>query len=51
MLLSNGDPAYEAQAVEAMRGAVTAGRVSTAAVRASAERVVALRKRYPVIGG
>jgi beta-N-acetylhexosaminidase len=51
MLLSNGDPAYEAQAVEAMRGAVDAGRVSTAAVRASAERVVALRKRYPVIGG
>jgi beta-N-acetylhexosaminidase len=51
MLLSNGDPAYEAQAVEAMRGAVAAGRVSTAAVRASAERVVALRKRYPVIGG
>jgi beta-N-acetylhexosaminidase len=51
MLLSNGDPAYEAQAVEAMRGAVDAGRVSTAAVRASADRVVALRKRYPVIGG
>jgi beta-N-acetylhexosaminidase len=51
MLLSNGDPAYEAQAVEAMRGAVAAGRVSTAAVRASADRVVALRKRYPVIGG
>jgi beta-N-acetylhexosaminidase len=51
MLLSNGDPAYEAQAVEAMRDAVVAGRVSTAAIRASAERVVALRKRYPVIGG
>jgi beta-N-acetylhexosaminidase len=50
MLLSNGDPGYEAQAVEAMRAAVAAGRVSPAAVRASAERVIALRKRYAVIG-
>jgi beta-N-acetylhexosaminidase len=50
MLLSNGDPGYEAQAVEAMRAAVDAGRVSPAAVRASAERVIALRKRYAVIG-
>ncbi|HEY2705650.1 MAG TPA: glycoside hydrolase family 3 N-terminal domain-containing protein [Candidatus Dormibacteraeota bacterium] len=51
MLLSNGDPAFEAQAVDAMRAAIVAGRVSPAAVRASAERVVTLRKRYPVIGG
>jgi beta-N-acetylhexosaminidase len=46
MLLSNGDPAYEAQAVEAMRAAVTDGRVSIGAVRASAGRVLALRRRW-----
>jgi beta-N-acetylhexosaminidase len=51
MLLSNGDPAYEAQAVDAMRAAVAAGRVSPAAVRASAERVIALRTRYAIAGG
>ena len=51
MLLSNGDPTYEAQAVEAMRAAVTDGRVSLDAVRASAARVIALRQRYPVAGG
>jgi beta-N-acetylhexosaminidase len=51
MLLSNGDPAYEAQAVDAMRAAVAAGRVSPAAVRASAERVIALRTRYAITGG
>jgi beta-N-acetylhexosaminidase len=51
MLLSNGDPAYEAQAIDAMRAAVTAGRVSPAAVRASAERVIALRTRYAITGG
>jgi beta-N-acetylhexosaminidase len=47
MLLSNGDPTYEAQAVEAMRAAVEGGRVSLEAVRASAARVIALRRRYP----
>jgi beta-N-acetylhexosaminidase len=51
MLLSNGDPNYEARAVEAMRAAVEGGRVSLAAVRASAARVIALRGRYPVSGG
>lgn len=49
MLLSNGDPSYEARAVEAMRAAIEDGHVSLAAVRASAERVLALRRRYPVI--
>jgi beta-N-acetylhexosaminidase len=51
MLLSNGDPAYEARAVEAMRAAVEDGRVSLDAVRASAARVIALRRRYPVLEG
>jgi beta-N-acetylhexosaminidase len=51
MLLGNGDPAYEARAVDAMRAAVAGGRVSIDAVRASAARVLALRRRYPVIGG
>lgn len=47
MLLSNNDPAFEARAVDAMRDAVTSGRVSLAQVRASAARVIALRNRYP----
>jgi len=51
MLLSNGDPDYEARAVEAMRAAVEGGKVSLAEVRASAQRVIALRRRYAVIGG
>jgi beta-glucosidase-like glycosyl hydrolase len=51
MLLSNGDPDYEARAVDAMRAAVVGGQVSLAAVRASAARVLALRRRYAVTGG
>jgi beta-N-acetylhexosaminidase len=51
MLLSNSDPGYEAQAVDAMRAAVMDGRVSAAQVRASAARVIELQRRYPVIGG
>jgi beta-N-acetylhexosaminidase len=51
MLLSNGDPSYEERAIDAMRAAVTDGRVSADALRASAQRVIALRQRYPAIGG
>ena len=51
MLLSNGDPDYEARAIDAMRAAVTGGRVPIAQVRASAARVIALMRRHPVSGG
>jgi beta-N-acetylhexosaminidase len=51
ILLSNGDPSYEARAIDAMRAAVDEGRVPLRALRASAERVVALRRRFAVIGG
>jgi beta-N-acetylhexosaminidase len=51
ILLANGDPALEERAIDTMRAAVTDGRVSADALRASAQRVIALRQRYPAIGG
>ena len=46
VLLSNGDPGYEADAMAAVRAAVLSGRLSRAAVHASAIRVNALRDRF-----
>jgi beta-N-acetylhexosaminidase len=46
VLLGNGDPGYELQAVAAVRAAVLSGRLSRAALHASALRVNALREEY-----
>ena len=46
VLLSNGDPGYEADAIAAVRAAVLAGRLDRAAVHSSALRVNALRDRF-----
>lgn len=46
ILLSNGDPAYEAEAIAAVKAAVQAGRINRAQLHASAERVNALRDRW-----
>jgi len=46
LLLSNGDPGYEAAAIAAVKGAVRSGRLSWAQVHASAMRVNALRDRW-----
>ncbi|HUZ85993.1 MAG TPA: glycoside hydrolase family 3 N-terminal domain-containing protein [Candidatus Baltobacterales bacterium] len=46
VLLSNGDPGYEAEAMAAVRAAVLSGRLDRAAVHASALRVNALRDRF-----
>ncbi len=46
LLLSNGDPGYEADAMAAVRAAVVSGRLDRAALHASAMRVNALRDRY-----
>jgi beta-glucosidase-like glycosyl hydrolase len=46
ILLSNGDPQYEAEAVAAVRAAVVSGRISRAQIHASAVRVNALRDRW-----
>ncbi len=46
ILLSNGDPAYEAAAIAAVKAAVESGKISRAQVHASALRVDALRDRW-----
>jgi beta-N-acetylhexosaminidase len=46
LLLGNGDPAYEASAVAAVRAAVLSGRLDRARVHESALRVNALRDRW-----
>ena len=46
ILLGNGDPTYEAQAIAAVKAAVLSGQISRAQVHASAERANALRDRY-----
>jgi beta-N-acetylhexosaminidase len=46
VLLSNGDPSYEASAIAAVRAAVLSGRLSWAQLHASAMRVDALRDRW-----
>lgn len=46
LLLSNGDPAYEASAIAAVRSAVLSGRLSWAKLHASAIRDDALRDRW-----
>jgi len=46
VLLSNGDPGYEADAMAAVRAAVLSGRLDRAAVHASAMRVNALRDKF-----
>lgn len=46
VLLSNGDPGYEADAMAAVRAAVLSGRLDRAALHASAMRVNALRDRF-----
>ena len=46
LLLGNGDPAYEASAVAAVRAAVLSGRLDRARLHESAVRVNALRDRW-----
>jgi beta-N-acetylhexosaminidase len=46
LLLGNGDPAYEAAAVEAVRAAVLSGRLDRTRLHESALRVNALRDRW-----
>src|SRR5712691_6124161 len=46
LLLGNGDPAYEAAAIEAVRAAALSGRLDRAALHRSAQRVNALRDRW-----
>jgi len=46
VLLGNGDPAYEAEAMAAVRAAVVSGRLSRAALHDSAMRVNHLRDRW-----
>lgn len=46
LLLGNGDPAYEAEAVRAVRAAVQSGRLDRARLHESAGRVNALRDRW-----
>ncbi len=46
LLLGNGDVGYEAEAIAAVKAAVLSGRLSRAALHASAERVNALRDRW-----
>ena len=46
VLLGNGDPAYEAEAMAAVRAAVVSGRLSRAAIHDSAMRVNRLRDRW-----
>ncbi len=46
LLLGNGDPAYEAQAIAAVRSAVLSGRLDRTRVHESAMRVNALRDRW-----
>ena len=46
VLLGNGDPGYEAQAMAAVRAAVISGRLSRAALHDSAMRVNQLRDRW-----
>jgi len=46
VMLGNGDPSYEAQAIAAVRAAVLSGRLSWAKLHESAMRVNALRDRW-----
>ncbi|HUY73712.1 MAG TPA: glycoside hydrolase family 3 N-terminal domain-containing protein [Candidatus Dormibacteraeota bacterium] len=46
VLLSNGDPGYEADAMAAVRAAVLSGRLDRSALHASAMRVNALRDKF-----
>ena len=46
VLLGNGDPGYEAEAIAAVRAAVVSGRLSRAALHDSAMRVNQLRDRW-----
>jgi beta-N-acetylhexosaminidase len=46
LLLGNGDPAYEAQAIAAVRAAVLSGRLDRAKLHESAIRVNALRDKW-----
>ena len=46
LLLANGDPGYEAEAISAIRSAVLSGRLDRAQVHASAMRVNAMRDRW-----
>jgi beta-N-acetylhexosaminidase len=46
LLLGNGDTAYEASAVDAVRAAVLSGRLDRARLHESAVRVNALRDRW-----
>jgi beta-N-acetylhexosaminidase len=46
VLLGNGDPGYEAEAMAAVRAAVVSGRLSRAAIHDSAVRVNRLRDRW-----
>lgn len=46
LLLGNGDPGYEAQAIAAVRAAVLSGRLDRARLHESAMRVNALRERW-----
>ena len=46
VLLGNGDPNYEAEAVSAVRSAVVSGRLDRTKLHESAMRVNALRDRW-----
>jgi len=46
VLLANGDPSYEAQAIAAIKAAVLSGRLNRAQLHASAVRVNAMRDRW-----
>src|SRR5262249_44211420 len=46
ILLSNGDPSYEVQAIKAVKVAVLAGRLDRTKLHTSAMRVNALRDRW-----
>ncbi|MFN2567990.1 MAG: glycoside hydrolase family 3 N-terminal domain-containing protein [Candidatus Dormibacteria bacterium] len=46
LLLSNSDPGYEAQAIEAVRVAVRSGSIPAAQVQRSAARVISLAERW-----
>jgi beta-N-acetylhexosaminidase len=46
VLLGNGDPGYEAEAMAAVRAAVVSGRLDRSAIHESAKRVNQLRDRW-----
>jgi hypothetical protein len=46
LLLSNGDPSYEVQAINALKTAVLSGRLDRTKLHESAMRVNAMRDRW-----